>query len=192
MRQVIKLFIFITILFGICKAGSGNISEKILKIQQFEKECKDEHSGEILDPKKPTICILNHQDVQSAPDDPTEITIMVNNVNVNEIDIKSNQLTISMEINITWSEERLLLATPKYKLIKIKDNDLDRIWSPQFALRISDISTMTKVGISKDYKNSTFASNIFNLEAVRKCQMDFQFFPFDKQECIFGVSSNVL
>ena len=174
MGQIIKLFIFVTILFGTCKAKENAVD--------FEQKCTNEHQGELLDP---TVCILNQKNVQSAPNDPTEISISINNIHVNEIDVKSNQISMSMEIAITWSEERLLMATQI--MYKWKFLDLDSIWSPEIVVGKYDIPTMTAVAIRKDYKNSTIALELIELEAARKCQMDFQFFPFDKHECIFEV-----
>ena len=59
----------------------SEVETKLLKMEQahddtnhqYEDFARTAHafaqsSGEILDPKKPTICILNHQDVQSDDD----------------------------------------------------------------------------------------------------------------------------
>ena len=160
--------------------------------QKTFKQCK-ETDGQLLDPKDKKgkkICILSEdsEDIKFAPEDPTEITITFNNVNVDEIVDKSNQLTISMQIKFTWAEDRLLL---KQNGISVKGEFIkNRIWSPEITLKTSDFSSKTTLKFVKDSHNddsSKSALKSFNLEITRKCHMDFQSFPFDNHECIFEV-----
>ena len=182
---VIKLLIFLLLIIFLLEYC--NAQKKWEKIDQFKQKCNDA-GGKILDPKDgkaKKICIP--EDIKSAPEDPTEVTITFNNVNVHEINIKSHKLIISMEIDITWDEKRLLLGK---KQIFVKSNLQNRIWSPKISLRTSDFSSKTKLKFFKDSPNdnSKSAFKSFNLETKRKCNMKFQSFPFDKQECIFEVN----
>ena len=181
---VVKLLIFSLLIIFVLGVDNDQKS--------FKQKC-NKASGYLLDPKDvkaKKICIVS-EDIKSVPsEDKTEATITFNNVNVDDIDVKSNQLTISMEIRITWAEKRLLLNKKSISVNRKKYQN--KIWSPEFTFRTSDSLTKLKLIFSKDSNDdddsSISAIKSFNIETTRKCHMDFQSFPFDKQECIFEVN----
>ena len=178
-HKIVIFLIFSLVLFIFVL---GDVDQKII----FKQKC-NKSGGQLLDPidkngKK--ICIMS-ENIKFAPKDQTEITITFNNVNINEIDVKSNQLTISMEINITWAEERLLLDK-NWIFLKYKYHNI--IWSPEFSLKTFDVLSKTKrILFNESSTKSISALKSFNLETTRKCRMDFEYFPFDKQECSFNI-----
>ena len=159
--------------------------------------------GILLDPSRPMICIPKEHMfyIQSPPshDPPPEITIELFRVQIIEIDMKLNQLTVNMGFKIDWiDDERFVLVTPANQWILIKEADIQqRIWSPEIDIGIGLVTQKSqrhKLLLAKDSEknNSTKLIMSYNLFTVVKCSMNVEKFPFDKQNCSLKASNDIV
>ena len=93
----------------------------------------------------------------------TKLSIEIANLQM--IEINSNEITLSMHVEIKWSEYRLTMRTMKGEVSYLRPEDKGKIWSPKIF-----IANNTKV----------------------TCDMDFRTFPFDKHVCSLEVSLMVI
>ena len=100
------------------------------------------------------------------------------------INIGMHTMRISMSLNITWEDHRLLVI-PGSRFIYLSAKDQKKIWSPRIAI-VTNIMSQKKEEeefIVKNNTGSALASKIFILNTLVKCEMEFQNFPFDQHTC---------
>ena len=199
---ILKLFLVI------CKAQSNS--------DDVTKEYKDNDlewlkDQEIAIPK-------GHwkKDVMTPPNSPpnkTKIDIEMSAVEIIDFDVKMQQFTIRVDLEINWSETRLLLANSSLVNGWLKTSNY-HAWSPQIDIQSVVISVSWikkhKIEVKMDYQSeaskwcqygcdlidliyffvqSSSVKMTFSLTTTVKCSMDFDMFPFDSHICKLVVSS---
>ena len=139
--------------------------------------------------------------IRNAPKTSSEnlIDVHMNNIQIIKIDDKSQQIYLSMEMEISWCDQRLNWSSETVDTAK---NILlgDLLWVPDF--RIKNETTLyeyrLKGSVTKiyDVKKIPNSSTVCLLQkskfrATVFCEMLFGKFPFDNQLCNFEVGIRV-
>ena len=159
-----------------------------------QKNCSGENNSEYL-------CIPTEYlgTIRDAPKAFSEIDVYLNNIQVIKIDDKSQQISLSMEMEIYWCDQRIKWLSDTVDTAK---NILlgEQLWVPD--LRIKNETTIyeyelkgsaTKIYDLKKIPNSSTDGGVCLLQKSRFratvfCEMSFGRFPFDNQVCNFEVS----
>ena len=124
--------------------------------------------------------------MQMAPKPPSnEISIVLSNVQITEIADKLGQMTILMDLEVNWFDNRLKLIMEKVPTF-LDNEDHKQIWSPRFRIGTDLVSHQKQMDdefILQQYKNETSVRKISFVSATIKCEMDLHSFPFDNHEC---------
>ena len=132
----------------------------------------------------------------------TKLSIEIANLQIIEIDL--HEITLSMDVEIKWSEYRLTMRTMKGEVAYLRPEDKGKIWSPKIFIvnnRIIEKKEHETFGFMK--KGSSlmkYRSHYLDDLGVKKfhlftkvtCDMDFRTFPFDKHVCSLEVSLMVI
>ena len=124
----------------------------------------------------------------------TKLSITLSNVQI--IEIGSNEITISMNTRIAWSDYRLTFGVAKSLL---SAEDQKQVWSPRI---IIGTDVMSKTKEAEEIETSYWCTingkwckksleKTFSLHTKVKCDLDFQSFPFDNHVCNIEVSIRV-
>ena len=133
--------------------------------------------------------------IRDAPKASSEIDVHMNNIQIIKIDDKSQQISLSMEMEIFWCDQRIKWLSETVDSAK---NILlgDQLWVPD--LRIKNETTIyeyelkgsaTKIYDVKKIPNSAMVCLLqkSKFRATVFCEMLFGKFPFDNQMCNFEV-----
>ena len=159
-----------------------------------QKNCSGEKNSEYL-------CIPTEYlgTIRDAPKASSEIDVHMNNIQIIKIDDKTQQISLSMEMEIFWCDQRIKWLSETVDSAK---NILlgDQLWVPE--LRIKNETTLYEYGLKgsatkiydlKKIPNSSTDGGVCLLQksrfrAIVFCEMLFGRFPFDNQNCNFEVS----
>ena len=202
---ILKLFLVI------CNAQS-NSDDVIIEYNEGDLEWLE------LDITTNEIAILKgrkeevRQTASNGPHNKTKIDIELSSVEINDFDVKMQQFTIRVDLEINWSETRLLLANSSLVNGWLKTSNY-HAWSPQIDIKsvvISESWIKNKIEVEMDYQSevskwcqygcdlidliyflvqSSSAKMTFSLTTIVKCNMNFEMFPFDSHICKLKVSS---
>ena len=114
----------------------------------------------------------------------TKLSITLSNVQI--IEIGSNEITISMNTRIAWSDYRLTFGVDRAFL---SEEDQKQVWSPRIVVgtnMMSKSKETEEIEVSRWPQNSLVKT--FYLLTTVKCKMNFQTFPFDNHTCNIEVS----
>ena len=114
----------------------------------------------------------------------TKFSITLSNVQI--IEIGSNEITISMNTRIAWSDYRLTFGVDRAFL---SEEDQKQVWSPRIVVgtnMMSKSKETEEIEVSRWPQNSLVKT--FYLLTTVKCKMNFQTFPFDNHTCNIEVS----
>ena len=182
---MIKEILMFLLLFLHSKAE--NVNDSI----SFAWACKTE-GGELLD-RWDRICIPSDNlgklifNPATRDDSKTEIDVKVSKLQI--IKIGYGTITLSMNMEMMWFEDRVKINTYGFHLQKIplRQEDQEQIWSPQIAIKNDMVSISMEretIGLwGGEDRISCLAAKNFYLSTKVKCEMDFQTFPFDKHVC---------
>ena len=172
------------------------VSHLILHGILAQNNCTGEKNSEYL-------CIPTEYlgTIRNAPKTSSEnlIDVHMNNIQIIKIDDKSQQIYLSMEMEISWCDQRLNWSSETVDTAK---NILlgDLLWVPDF--RIKNETTLyeyrlkgsaTKIYDVKKIPNSSTVCLLqkSKFRATVFCEMLFGKFPFDNQLCNFEVGIRV-
>ena len=127
----------------------------------------------------------------------TRLSIEIANLQIIEID--SHEITLSMHVEMKWSEYRLTMKPSKGEVAYLTPEDKRKIWSPKIFIannRIIEKREHEEFGFMKEgstlrkYRSSLDDLGVkkFHLFTKVTCEMDFGTFPFDKHICSLEVS----
>ena len=138
--------------------------------------------GKVCIPKKYTQWIQWNPGVGKGRK--TKLSITLSNVQI--IEIGSNEITISMNTRIEWSDYRLKFGVDRALL---SEEDQKQVWSPRIVI---GTNMMSKSKEAEEIEVSMWPLNslvkTFYLLTTVKCEMNFQTFPFDSHTCNIEVS----
>ena len=133
--------------------------------------------GKVCIPKKYTQWIQWNPGVGKGRK--TKLSITLSNVQI--IEIGSNEITISMNTRIEWSDYRLKFGVDRALL---SEEDQKQVWSPRIVI---GTNMMSKSKEAEEIEVSMWPLNslvkTFYLLTTVKCEMNFQTFPFDNHTC---------
>ena len=172
----------------ICQGGWHDVHNNDEQFfDNFETNCNGYSFGDakVCVPKK------HKHKMQMAPKPPSnEISIVLSNVQITEIADKLGQMTILMDLEVNWFDNRLKLIMEKVPTF-LDNEDHKQIWSPRFRIGTDLVSHQKQMDdefILQQYKNETSVRKISFVSATIKCEMDLHSFPFDNHECKIEVS----
>ena len=142
----------------------------------------------------------------SRPPNKTNIDVKMFSVEVIDIDVKLQQFTIRMDLEINWSEKRLLLRNSHLVNGWIQTKP-SLVWSPQIAIRsvVSESRSEKLLEVKMDSQSVISEWNWYNkylihlrqsfsakmttsLNMTVKCSMELEMFPSETHICKLEVS----
>ena len=168
----------------------------IVEYDNFKKNCR-ENGGESFGKDK--VCVPHQYTytIKLLPKPPqNEISITLSRVQITEIGDKLGQLTLIMDLEVQWKDDRMQLVKEQVPIF-LSNEDQNNIWSPLYRIG-TDLISHNKQGddevvLMKEYVNNQSyvisVQKMTYLSATFKCEMDFRNFPFDKHNCTFEVST---
>ena len=161
----------------------------------FTRNCS-ENGGESLGKAK--ICIP-HQYTYNIKLSPkgsqNDVSIELSNIQITEIGDKLGQLTLIMDLEVHWNDNRIQLIKENVPIF-LSNEDQNHIWSPQFRIG-TDLISHNKQGddeiiLIKEYlSNQSYvvsAHKLTYLSTTFKCEMNLKDYPFDYHNCTIEVS----
>ena len=141
----------------------------------------------------------------NKPPNKTEIDIEMFNVEIIQFDVRMQQFTIKMDLEINWPEKRLKLINSSLVNGWMK---APLAWSPQIDIRSGLVSESRKselIEVKTDsepevsywhydetfkffFEQSSLAKMTFSLTTTINCNMDFEMSPTDNHTCKLEVS----
>ena len=139
-----------------------------------------------------------------SPDEPINITVVVNLVDIINVDDNDYTITFTAEISITWLESRLKLNLNSSKWLKDRDGvkwtDVDLKYLDVFWMPSLDILNVKKFEIHSILETQGFVELYEDkrlwyeipVDITLHCPLfDFQRYPFDTQACEFYIGSYI-
>ena len=156
----------------------------------FETDCIN-GKGDVFGDAKICVRQKHKYKIKMAPKPPSnEISIVLSNVQITEIADKLGQMTILMDLEVNWFDNRMKLVREKVPIF-LGNDDQNQMWSPRFRIGtdlVSHRKQMDDEFILQQYKNQTSVRKVSYVSATIKCEMEFHSFPFDNHHCTFKVS----
>ena len=120
-----------------------------------------------------------------------KLSITLSNVQI--IKIGSNEITVSMNTRIEWTDYRLTFEAAKVLLTVEEQN---QVWSPKIVIgtnMMSETKEAEEIEVNYNCINNNkwcweSLVKTFFLHTTVKCEMDFQTFPFDNHTCNIEVN----
>ena len=128
------------------------------------------------------------------PDFGNKTKLNIDIVNLQIIGIGSHALTLSMDMIVTWLENRLLMNVPFNQIAYIKRVDQKNIWSAEIFVAKDKVLERREneefgfMRLPRYLGNNDFGKKKFYLYTKVTCAMDFENFPFDNHVCNLEVS----
>lgn len=160
----------------------------------FTKICKENGGASFGNDK---ICIphQNTYNIKLSPKPPeNDLSMTLSRIQITEIGDKLGQIMLIMDLDVRWKDNRIQLVKEKVPIF-LSNEDQNHIWSPRFRIG-TDLISNHKQGDDEVVLMKEYLKNQSHVTAYRKtylsttfiCEMDFQNFPFDKQNCTLEVS----
>ena len=160
----------------------------------FESNCEDTSEdglgGIVLGEKKICIPRQHKYKIKLAPKgnaNENKINVELNNVQITEIDNKLSQITLSMHVEVMWTDHRFNLSGENVEIF-LSEDEHRLIWTPKLHIasdlvshfKLEEDEIILKMNLTTYLKKLTYISITFRCKDMEK---NFQDFPFDKHEC---------
>ena len=161
------------------------------------------------------VCVSKDYSVDREPDEDrlTDLNIMFTNIKVVNMDEEKKRITVEITAVSVWEDNRILILQAKdhraVRLPSISKGDVTPvIWNPFFTATISHFRKIryvydpTKIQMSLippelatgllqtnfNSANTLLVASRIDWSVTVSCDFDFSRFPFDRNDCLLGIS----